>query len=183
MLYLASASPRRKELLSLITLDFQIEVPAVNERLIDDFLLPERLSYEEARLKAYAVFAKHPSDMVLAADTIVLLDGKVLGKPGDAKHAKAMLKEESGKKQVVLTSYTFVKPSVEISRTVKSVVYFNHLTDEMIDHYIKVYRPFDKAGGYGIQDEAGLIDHIEGSYHNVMGLPTEDLMRHVKPYL
>ena len=121
--------------------------------------------------------------MVLAADTIVLLDGKVLGKPGDAKHAKAMLKEESGKKQVVLTSYTFVKPSVEISRTVKSVVYFNPLTDEMIDHYIKVYRPFDKAGGYGIQDEAGLIDHIEGSYHNVMGLPTEDLMRHVKPYL
>lgn len=183
MLYLASASPRRKELLQEIVPVFQIEVPTINERFIDPFLTPERLSYEEARLKAYAVFSAHPSSMVLAADTIVLLNEKVLGKPGDALHAKKMLEEESGKKQIVLTSYTFLKPGVEISRTIKSVVYFRPLTEEMIDRYIATYHPFDKAGAYGIQDEAGLIERLEGSYHNVMGLPTEDLLHHVKPYL
>jgi septum formation protein len=179
MLILASASPRRKELLKKITPNFTVIVPDIDERSIDASVEAKDLPAEESRLKAYAIHALYPNDEVLACDTIVILDGEILGKPLTEPVAKAMLKKESGRKQIVLSGYTFITPRREITRSVSTAVYFNVLTDEQIDAYLKKYQPFDKAGAYGIQDEAGLINHIDGSYDNVMGLPSEDIAWHV----
>lgn len=179
MFILASSSPRRKELLKKLIPSFEIISPNIDERLLDDSFSPSKLSMEESKLKAYAIKSLYPDDEVLSCDTIVVLDGKALGKPGNEEEAFKMLKSEEGRKQVVLSSYTYLGKGKEISRTVRSYVHFNKLSDEEILKYIRKYQPFDKAGGYGIQDEAGLINHIEGSYDNVMGLPTEDIAKHV----
>lgn len=179
MFILASSSPRRKELLKKLIDDFVIISPDIDERLLDDSFLPSRLSKEESRLKAYAIKGAHPDDEVLAADTIVILDGEVLEKPKDSLDAIRMLKKERGKKQVVLTSYTYLGKGKEISRTVRSYVYFNDLSDEDIEMYVREFKPLDKAGAYGIQDNFPLIERIEGSYDNIKGLPTEDLAKHV----
>jgi septum formation protein len=180
MLILASSSPRRQELLKKLCKSFTIIVPDVDERLLDAALDPKDLPAEESRLKAYAVHALYPNDEVLACDTIVILKGGVLGKPKDEKDAVAMLLKEQGQRQIVLSGYTYISPEREITRTVSSTVYFNPLSKEAIEAYVKNYQPLGKAGAYGIQDEAGLINHIEGSYDNVMGLPTEDIAHHVR---
>lgn len=179
MLILASASPRRHELLKLLVPSFDIVVPKIDERLLDDVMNPKDLSAEESRLKAYAVFSSHPDDEVLSCDTIVVLDGKALEKPKDYDDAFRMLKEESGKTQVVLSSYTYISKEKEITRTVASTITFNELSDSQIEEYIKNFQPFDKAGSYGIQDDFPLIKEIKGSYYNVMGFPVEDLRAHV----
>jgi septum formation protein len=179
MLILASSSPRRQELLKKITKDFIIIVPSVDERLLDSSIKAKDMALEESRIKAYEVFSKHPDDEVLASDTIVLLNGKILGKPIDEEDAIRMLKEEQGKKQIVFSGYTYLSKGKEVSRSVSTAVYFNKLSDEQIIDYVKKYQPFGKAGAYGIQDEAGLIDHIEGSYYNVMGFPIEDIKKHL----
>lgn len=179
MFILASSSPRRKELLKKLIDDFVIISPNIDERILDSSFSPAKLSLEESKIKAYSIKASHPDDEILSCDTIVVLDGAALGKPLDEKDAFEMLKKESGKKQVVLSSYTYIGKGKEISRTVRSYVYFNELNDEQILSYIKNYQPFDKAGSYGIQDNAGLISRIEGSYDNIMGLPTEDIAKHI----
>lgn len=179
MLILASASPRRHELLKKLVPSFDIVVPHIDERLLDEVMNPKDLSAEESRLKAYAIFASHPDDEVLSCDTIVVLDGKALEKPVDYEDAKRMLREESGKTQIVLSSYTYISKKKEITRTVASSITFNELSDEQIEEYIKNFQPFDKAGSYGVQDDYPLIKEIKGSYYNVMGLPVEDLASHV----
>lgn len=176
---LASGSPRRKSLLKKLVPDFEIIIPDVDEKLIEGVMNPKDLPFEESRLKAYKVLSSRPNDEVLAMDTVVILNGQALGKPKDEKDAFRMLKEEQGKKQVVITGYTYLGKGREISRTVRSVVEFNPLTDEQILEYIRKFKPLDKAGSYGLQDEAGLIKKIEGSYDNVMGFPTEDIACHV----
>lgn len=178
MLILASASPRRKELLKKLWPDFKIVVPNIDEKALR--LPPEDLPREESRLKAYEVAARYPHDEILSCDTIVVLDGKILEKPIDEDDAIRMLKEESGKRQIVLSGWTYLGKGKEISRTVATEVYFNKLSDELILEYVKTKKPLDKAGAYGIQDEFGLVERIEGSYDNVMGLPTEDIARHLK---
>lgn len=177
MFILASSSPRRKQLLSKLLQDFAIIVPEVDERILD--LPASDLAAEESKMKAYAIASKYPNDEILACDTIVVLDGKVLGKPEDEEDAKAMLRAQSGKKQVVLSGYTYIGKGKELTRTVATDVYFNVLSDELIEDYVSKKKPLDKAGAYGIQDGYPLIDHIDGSYDNVMGLPTEDIARHV----
>lgn len=179
MFILASASPRRKQLLKKFIQDFEIIVADVDERVLDSCISPSMLALEESKLKAYSVYSLHPDDEVLAVDTIVLLNGKVLGKPKDEEDAFRMLKEQSGKKQEVISGYTYISKDREINRSVTTVVYFSSLSDEEIWNYIRKYKPLDKAGAYGIQDEAGLIEKIEGSYDNVMGLPTEDIKEHL----
>ena len=179
MLILASNSPRRRELLKTIVDDFVIIPSNVDERLLDEVLDPKDLSMEESKLKAFDVFSSHPDDEVLSCDTIVVLDGKVYGKPQDEEDAIRMLKEESGKRQSVISSYTYISKDKEMSRSVKTYVYFKKLSDEEIIRYVKKCKPLDKAGAYGIQDEEGLIEKIDGSYSNVMGLPVEDLRLHV----
>lgn len=176
MLILASSSPRRKELLAKLVRDFAVIPPEIDESLLH--LDPKDLPAEESKEKAYAIASLYPGDEILACDTVVVLDGKALGKPKDEEDAIRMLLEESGKRQVVLSGYTYLGKGVEITRTVASYVYFNKLSLEEITRYVKEKRPLDKAGAYGIQDGYGLIERIEGSYDNVMGLPTEDISKH-----
>ncbi len=179
MFILASSSPRRKELLSKLIKEYEIVVPEIDEKSIEGKFPPYRLPVEESKLKAYAVKEKHPNDEILACDTIVLLNGNVLGKPHTEDVAYDMLKKESGKKQTVISGYTYIGNGIEINRIVTSTVVFNELSDEQIWNYIKKYQPLDKAGAYGIQDEAGLINRIEGSYDNIVGLPVEDIRENV----
>lgn len=175
MLILASNSPRRKELLRKLGIPFTVIASSADETPVQLALPPKELPLEESRLKAYEVAANYPHDEVLACDTVVILDGEVLGKPKDENDAVKMLMKEQGRKQVVLTGYTYLTERKEITRSVASYVYFNPLSEEEARNYVKKYRPYDKAGAYGIQDEAGLINHVEGSYYNVMGFPLEDI--------
>lgn len=177
MFILASSSPRRQELLKKVIKDFVIIVPEVDERLLH--LPPKDLAAEESKMKAYAISSKYPYDEVLACDTIVVLQGKILGKPASKEEAFQMLRMQSGKKQAVLSGYTYIGRGREITRTIATEVYFNELSDELIRDYIEKKMPLDKAGAYGIQDGYPLIDHIDGSFDNVMGLPTEDLLTHL----
>ncbi len=176
MLILASGSPRRKLLLKKVFSDYEIVVPDVDESSID--LPAEELPAAESLLKARYVQSLYPDADIIACDTIVCIDGKVLGKPRDEEDAIRMLKEESGRKQTVYSGYTYIHDGKVLTRTVASYVYFNELSEEKITDYVREKKPLDKAGAYGIQDGYGLIDHIEGSFDNVMGLPTEDMIEY-----
>ncbi|MBQ4255831.1 MAG: septum formation protein Maf [Bacilli bacterium] len=177
MFILASGSPRRKELLHKIVDDFEVVVPDIDEshHPLDPKDLPKELSKE----KAYAIYRRFPNDEILACDTIVILDHEVLGKPKSPQNAIEMLEKESGRRQIVLSGYTYIGKGKEISRTVATEVYFNKLSLEQIKDYVTRFAPFDKAGSYGIQDDFPLIEKIVGSYDNVMGLPTEDIKAHI----
>ncbi|MCR5078622.1 MAG: Maf family protein [Bacilli bacterium] len=177
MFILASGSPRRKELLHKVVDEFTIIVPDIDEshHPLDPKDLPKELSKE----KAYAVSRFYPNDEILACDTVVILDKEVLGKPKSVQNAIEMLKKQSGKRQIVLSGYTYIGKGKEISRSVATEVYFNELSEEQIIDYVTRFKPFDKAGSYGIQDDFPLIKKIVGSYDNVMGLPTEDIREHI----
>ena len=177
MIILASESPRRRELIKKITKEFTVIPANIDESVlhIPACDLPGELS----KLKAYDVFAKYPNDKVLACDTVVIIDGQILGKPHSKEQAKEMLQMLSGRKHVVISGYTIISKEKEVTRTVRTYVYFNKLSDELIDAYIATGSPMDKAGAYGIQDqEFDLVNHIEGSFDNVIGLPTEDIKAH-----
>ena len=177
MIILASESPRRRELIKKITKEFTVIPANIDESVlhIPACDLPGELS----KLKAYDVFAKYPNDKVLACDTVVIIDGQILGKPHSKEEAKNMLQKLSGRKHVVISGYTIISKEKEVTRTVRTYVYFNKLSDELIEKYIASGSPMDKAGAYGIQDEEfHLVDHIEGSMDNVVGLPTEDIKAH-----
>ena len=179
MLILASKSPRRKELLKKIVPSFAIIPADIDERLLDPSLKAKDLALEESKLKAYAIFSLHPDDEILSCDTIVILNGKVLEKPVDKDDAIRMLELESGKRQIVVSAYTYISKEKEISHSVTTEVYFRSLSEEEIITYVTRFSPLDKAGAYGIQDDFPLIEKIVGSYDNVMGLPTEDLKKRV----
>ena len=175
---LASGSPRRKELLHQLIDDFQVVVPEIDEGQFLD-LPPHLVPGEISKAKARSVAKRFPNEEILACDTIVLLHDKVLGKPKDMEEAEAMLKEESGQTQTVLSGYTYIGKGIEITRTVATEVRFATLTPELIARYLQDKRPLDKAGSYGIQDGYPLVESIQGSYHNVVGLPLEDIAVHV----
>lgn len=176
MWILASSSPRRKELLQSLVDDFMIIAPNVDEHIQVEN--PEYLPVEISKLKAHAVAKTHPNATILAADTIVIFQGQILGKPKDKEDAKRMLHLLSNQKHEVITGYTLIKGREEIHRQVITQVYFNALPDELIDAYVDTLSPLDKAGAYGIQDkDFPLVHHIEGSYSNVMGLPLEMLKK------
>ena len=178
MLILASESPRRRELIKKITKDFTVIPSNIDESLLH--IAPHDLPAELSKIKAYSVFSKYPNDSVLACDTVVIIDGELLGKPKTKEEAFKMLKKLSGKKHVVISGYTFVSKEKEVTRTVRTYVYFNNLSDELINRYIESGSPMDKAGAYGIQDEEfDLVSHIEGDFDNVIGLPVEDIRTHV----
>ena len=169
MLILASNSPRRKELLSLITNDFTVCAADADETL------PNGISPEEAvvylsELKARAVF--NGEDTVLGADTVVVLDGEILGKPRDDGEAFSMLKALSGRAHSVYTGVTLLHAEKSISFFRETAVYFNELSDEEIRDYIKTGECRDKAGAYGIQGYGSrFVKSISGDYFNVVGLP------------
>jgi len=171
MIILASASPRRKDLLGLITKDFLVEVSDVDESL-DPSLTPREAVEQLALRKAAAVFAARPGDIVVGADTIVVCAGEILGKPADAADARRMLRMLSGARHSVYTGVAVLAPGAREIFSEETAVYFCALEEEAIDRYIQTGEPFDKAGAYGIQEKGALfIRRIEGDYYSVMGLP------------
>ena len=184
-LILASASPRRKELLSLFGIPFVIRVAD-----IDETMDPEKAPFDEvarvSRRKAMAVQAQ-PGDVVIAADTIVVCEGKVLGKPKDKEEASRMLNLLSGRDHQVMTGCTVLRGSESETFTDVTDLHFRPLSQKEIDRYIASGEPMDKAGAYGIQGGAALFcEKMNGDYYNVMGLPVCRLwqtLRRVAPEL
>ena len=180
MLILASKSPRRKELLSIITTDFEI-IPAVSEENADPSLSPDMFVQELAKQKAMEIAASHPDDTIIGSDTVVAINGEILGKPKDKDDAFRMLTLLSGTSHSVFTGVAVVKNGETYSFTEETKVKFFPLSDKEIYDYIATGEPFDKAGAYGIQDlGALLVEGIDGDYYNVMGLPTGRLYRLMK---
>ena len=178
MLILASESPRRRELIKKITSNFTVIPSNIDESLLH--IAPHDLPAELSKMKAYSVYSKYPNDEVLACDTVVIIDNELLGKPKSKKEAHDMLSKLSNRKHVVISGYTYISKDKEITRTVRTYVYFNKLSEETINRYIESGSPMDKAGAYGIQDEEfNLVNHIEGDFDNVIGLPVNDIKAHV----
>ena len=170
---LASNSPRRRHLLAQAGLNFSVIPSAVDEQevAISD---PEDYARTLAESKALDISAKHPDSWVIGADTIVLIEQQILGKPQSKEDARDMLRRLSGKIHQVYTGYCICSKSEKqmFSETVKTDVYFKELSDQEIEWYIQTGEPFDKAGGYGIQGIGSfLVKRINGSYTNVVGLP------------
>ena len=167
---LASQSPRRKELMGLLNIPFTVRVAD-----IDETMDPDKPPYDEvarvSRLKARAV-AHTAEDIVIAADTIVVCNGNVLGKPDNETHAKQMLCLLSGREHQVMTGLTVLQGDKEISHTEVTQVFFRRLSEKEILDYIATGEPMDKAGSYGIQQQAArFVEKINGDYFNVVGLP------------
>ena len=177
-LILASKSPRRQELLKLMDLDFRIVLKEVDESYPDG-LKPEEIAVYIAEKKAKAFDETVTDEVVLTADTIVVVDDLILGKPETPEHAVEMLQLLSGRMHHVITSVCLLYKHQYHSFYDVSEVYFGKLSDEEISNYVTKYQPMDKAGSYGIQERIGLIgiEKINGSYTNVVGLPTEKLYR------
>ena len=179
---LASNSPRREELLRGIDIDFEVKVlPDIDESYPDN-LPSEEIAEYVAALKAKAYLTSLQEDeLVLTADTIVLLDGKVLGKPVDKEDAKEMLRKLSGKTHRVITGVCLTSITKQISFSATSEVEFGELSNQEIEYYVENYSPMDKAGAYGVQEWIGYIavKHINGSYYNIMGLPIQRVYREI----
>ncbi|MBS4191465.1 septum formation inhibitor Maf [Bacillus sp. FJAT-49705] len=179
-LILASSSPRRKELLENLHITFEVSSSDVDENF-DPALTPGEIVMELSSRKARAVSMKHQNSFVIGADTIVVLDEIVLGKPKDRADAYSMIKKLSGKEHSVYTGVSIVAPENEIKFYVKTDVVFWELSDEEINAYIDTGEPFDKAGAYGIQGFGSmLVKKIDGDYFSVMGLPISKTVRELR---
>lgn len=178
---LASASPRRRELLKNMGLEFAVMVSEADEESVDASVPPEIYVQELALLKAAAVaktIIKNKDAIVISADTIVVNDGKILGKPQDNDDAQMMLQSLSGKAHKVYTGFCVMRLSdaFTVCKNVCTEVVFKSLSTEKINKYIETGEPKDKAGSYGIQGlGAMLIEKIDGDYFNVVGLPVSEL--------
>ncbi|MCU1327862.1 MAG: maf protein [Bryobacterales bacterium] len=176
MLVLASQSPRRAELLSAARFDFVVRVADIDETLRPGEL-PEQYSLRLAREKAAAVHAS-AEDSVLGADTIVLLNGEVMGKPRDASDAARMLAALSGQRHEVITGVCLRRGARLLTEAVTTAVWFSPLSEAEIAWYVASGEPMDKAGAYAIQGLASrFIERIDGSYSNVVGLPVSVVYR------
>ena len=176
-LILASGSPRRKQLLELAHVDFEVITSDVDETPPAGMHceeVPVHLAMEKAR----AVAEKYPDRNVLAADTVVLLEGDILGKPENDEAAKTMLARLSGHMHRVVTGVCLLQNGSEKSFSVTTEVYFRPLSESQISFYVDTYHPRDKAGSYAIQEYIGIvgIEKIVGDYYNVMGLPVGDVV-------
>lgn len=181
---LASASPRRREILSLTGLPFKIEASPFEEDITLN-LPPDKLVEHLSLGKAEAVAKNRQNAVVIGADTIVDLEGKILGKPKDLEGARQTLKLLSGRPHEVITGYTIfdTDSGKTLSKSVSTKVYFKPLSKEDIEGYLKTGELMDKAGSYAIQGlGAVLIEKIEGDYFNVMGLPLCSLIQSLKDF-
>lgn len=176
---LASKSPRRSKLLREMGFSFKVMTMDVEESFPDDILsedVPEYLAIKKA-----SPFTGTLADnqLVITADTIVIFENKILGKPKDLIEAKKTLQTLSGKSHLVISGVQLMSSSKTQSFSDSSIVHFSEIPDEAIDYYLEIEPPLDKAGSYGIQGWIGhnFIDRIEGSYTNIMGLPTEKLFK------
>ncbi len=181
---LGSNSPRRKDLLQALNLSFQVIPIDVDESLSNDIKGTEAAIYlAEKKAAGYC----HPTTddyLLITADTIVVVGDVILGKPADKEEAKAILKALSGKTHQVITGVCIKTKEQQNSFSTTTEVKFSILTDAEIAYYIDNYRPYDKAGSYGVQEWIGFIgvEYISGSYYNVMGLPIQKLYQELKKW-
>lgn len=180
---LASNSPRRKELLAGLGVDFEVRIlPGIDESYPDS-LTGEEIPIYISKVKAQPYLPEMADDeLVITADTIVYVKGEVQGKPVDADDARRMLRLLSGCTHQVITGVTLMTRGHQHSFAVSTDVTFASLSDDEIDYYIANYQPFDKAGAYGVQEWIGFVgvSRLEGSYFNVMGLPVQRLYTELK---
>lgn len=173
---LASNSPRRRELLAGLGLDFEVRVlQGVDEDYPATLPVDEVAEYIAAEKAAAYRSAMGPDELIVTADTVVICDGSVLGKPVDAEDACRMLRQLSGKTHHVVTGVCLTTREAQRRFSVRTEVTFKALTEQEISYYVETYRPLDKAGAYGIQEWIGYIGctGLRGSYYNVMGLPVQ----------
>lgn len=180
---LASGSPRRQQFFRELNIDFTIQIKEVEEIYPEDLKASEITVYL-AELKANAFDLLADNEIVITSDTIVWHENNALGKPKDVQEAFNMLQSLSGKTHEVITSVCFKTKNTLETITETTKVTFNSLSDEVIRYYIETYKPFDKAGSYGIQEWIGLvgIEKIEGSYTNVVGLPVDKVYQKLINY-
>ena len=182
---LASASPRRREIMELSGLSFEIDTSDADETL-ENITDPSEYVEELSRRKAYAVAVRHPEDIVIGADTIVSYDGNILGKPNDPDDAFRMLKMLAGRTHSVHTGVTIIYPESASERRsetfhAETAVVMHDSSDELLRNYADCGEPLDKAGAYAIQGRGALlVDRIEGDYFNVVGLPIAEVNRRLK---
>lgn len=181
---LASASPRRKHLLQEAGFQIRIVHPDIEETYPED-LPPDQVPLFIAQKKALAVIKAHqPGEVVLAADSVVILEDMVLGKPESNDHAVEMLESLAGRMHLVVTGVTLMDPERTSSFSSTSEVYFHPMNTDEIRYYVNHYRPYDKAGSYGIQEWIGWckIKEIRGSYSNIMGLPVAQVYERMEAF-
>ena len=180
---LASQSPRRQQLLQLLRVSFVVR-PADIDEAMDPNLPPQQEVARVSKLKAEAT-PREPGDVVIAADTIVVLQDKVLGKPTDKADAIAMLRALSGRDHQVMTGITVLRDGKAVTHTEITDVQFRPLTEDEILRYVETGEPMDKAGSYGIQGYAApFVEGIRGDYYNVMGLPVcrlQQMLQEIAP--
>ena len=184
---LASSSPRRRQLLELAEISFTV-VKAETDESFPEGMSPRNAAIHVAEVKADAVFnnkhlyEQYPGSMVLAADTMVVLDDEILGKPLDKEHAISMITRLSGRQHQVITAVSLRSSDLSFAFCEETRVQFRILSPTEIKHYVDRYHPFDKAGSYAIQEWIGIIGitAIHGDYYNVMGLPVSRLMTELK---
>lgn len=180
---LASQSPRRRELLKSLDMNFTTCAPRCDEHF-DEHLSIEEALQEVALKKAQAVQGLHPNNVIIGADTIVVIDHQILGKPKNREDAKRMLQLLSGRTHHVYTGVAILHKEKWDTFYEDSEVTFYELQEEMIDTYIETKEPEDKAGAYGIQGKGCiLVKKINGDYYNIVGLPLASLQRHLNKFL
>ncbi len=166
---LASGSPRRLEILTMAGYDCTVIKPETDENI--SFITPEDYVANLSKLKAAEV-AKNTDGVIIAADTVVAIDGKILGKPKDAEDAKTMLRSLSGKCHSVFTGFTVCEKDKSVTRVSEAKVYMRDICESEICAYVDSGDPLDKAGAYGIQCAAGMfVERLDGDYYTVVGLP------------
>lgn len=181
---LASASPRRRELLALTGLEFTVDAGEYQEEM-DGRLVPHELARHLSRKKAEAVSGKYRNAVIISADTFIVYKGDFLGKPRNRREAKTMLMKLNGKSHSVVTGFTILDTGIrkKISRSVETKVNFRKLTVKEIEAYVKSGEPLGKAGAYAIQGLGSIIiKKIEGDYFNVIGLPLSALAEELKKF-
>ena len=182
---LASNSPRRKELLGGLDIPFKVRVlSGIDESYPHDLPTKEIAGYISKKKAAAYQQTMAADELVITADTIVILGEKVMGKPKDAEEAKRMLHALSGKTHQVITGVCLTTQEKQVCFSVETDVTFKKLSDEEVDYYVEHYRPFDKAGAYGIQEWIGHVGvtGMNGSYFNVMGLPVQRIYEALKAF-
>ncbi len=183
-LILASNSPRRRELLKGLDLDFEVRVKRGVGESFPTNIPAEKVAEYISKEKA-AAYDIADDEVLLTADTVVILEGEIMGKPENADDARAMLRRLSGHTHHVVTGVSIKSTDGSVSFSDVTAVTFRQLTDEEIGYYIDRYKPFDKAGAYGVQEWIGCIGvtHIDGSFYNVMGLPVERVYEELRKFL
>lgn len=178
---LASASPRRQYLLKELGLEFTVDPPHIDESFPSDMPI-EKIPGYLAEKKAKELLPKITDEVVIASDTVVILEGKILNKPLDRNEALTMLNFLSGKTHTVITAVCFVSKNKIDCFEDRTEVTFKTLSQEEIEFYVDNYKPYDKAGAYGAQDWIGMVavEKISGSYFTVMGLPIHQVYEHLK---